>query len=871
MGHKKVSLILAAALVLAVALTAAKEIKRKGKGVNQQATKALSITIAGLAPTLTSITPDSAVTNAVALEITATGTNFSTSSQVMWATTPLVTVCASSTSCVGTVPAGLYAAAGTFPISISTPAKAASASIDFTVVDVLAVSTTSLPDGTVGVAYSATLAATGGIEPYTWKVTTGSLPPGLAISGDKISGTPTVAGLAPFTVTVTDAGGGGVPPTPSDDKEIIVVPNPSFSINDGQSKPLSAIGNVTGQPVSAQWSLSPSGGNASLSTSSGSTTTFACTSNGHTGSPYTITATSAGLTNGTTSGNCLAAGSETLLSSTDCTPNALNAAWGQMTAGAYVIQLPNPCPTSEQTTKWQPAQPPAAVTSITLKGGTTVNCTGTAGDSNYACTPTDGTVITDSIAGYDGPWAFNFSVNKLRISGITFQGGSVTINKANGFIIFGGSSPNFRFDHNHTNIRTYKPAGGGGGFTMYGAYSGVADHNKLDSSYQINGFRVYTSATGGSAHGDGSWAVPTNLGSPTALYIENNHFDAGFVNDCNYGAREVVRYNMIVSQVNDAYANSGAVQMHVMGQGTQRERSCRYLEVYHNYFRNPTPSYPQYSSGDINAGTGIRFGNVMTGYNFSVVTQEMREVATTHYQTAAPNGIGYCGPASDGNNAPWDGNSGLHSGGWPCISQTGRGQGDLMSGDFPNMMNTVTGCKPNAASSPPSCNAWPREKLEPWYVWMESGYSNGIINYPCWSGVCRNANLDVFTTNTACQPNGCTSLTTGVGWGTVAQRPTSCTAGPGGTYGQSPTGSYGVGYWATDQNILYVCTAANVWTNVYTPYAYPHPLTLQMVTAEAAPFDWTPVIWIALLALAVAIYFLRKPILKRFAKKGPDA
>ena len=58
---------------------------------------------------------------------------------------------------------------------------------------------------------------------------------------------------------------------------------------------------------------------------------------------------------------------------------------------------------------------------------------------------------------------------------------------------------------------------------------------------------------------------------------------------------------------------------------------------------------------------------------------------------------------------------------------------------------------------------------------------------------------------------------------------------------------------------------------MYTPYAYPHPLTLQMVTAEAAPFDWTPVIWIALLVLAVAIYFLRKPIIKRFAKKGPDA
>jgi hypothetical protein len=60
-----------------------------------------------------------------------------------------------------------------------------------------------------------------------------------------------------------------------------------------------------------------------------------------------------------------------------------------------------------------------------------------------------------------------------------------------------------------------------------------------------------------------------------------------------------------------------------------------------------------------------------------------------------------------------------------------------------------------------------------------------------------------------------------------------------------------------------------VWTNVYTPYTYPHPLTAAM--ALEAPFDWMPIAWIALLVLAVAIYFLRKPILRRFAKKGPDA
>ena len=63
----------------------------------------------------------------------------------------------------------------------------------------------------------------------------------------------------------------------------------------------------------------------------------------------------------------------------------------------------------------------------------------------------------------------------------------------------------------------------------------------------------------------------------------------------------------------------------------------------------------------------------------------------------------------------------------------------------------------------------------------------------------------------------------GVGAGTVTNRPTSC--------------SKGVGYWATDEGgnwnsssagmndgRLHKCTAPNTWTPFYTPYAFPHPL-----------------------------------------------
>lgn len=71
----------------------------------------------------------------------------------------------------------------------------------------LLLTTTGVPGGTVGTTYSTTLAATGGVAPYAWSITTGSLPAGLTLNTQTgvISGTPAAAGTFNFTAQVSDA------------------------------------------------------------------------------------------------------------------------------------------------------------------------------------------------------------------------------------------------------------------------------------------------------------------------------------------------------------------------------------------------------------------------------------------------------------------------------------------------------------------------------------------------------------------------------------------------------------------------------------------------------------------------------------------
>jgi Putative Ig domain len=69
------------------------------------------------------------------------------------------------------------------------------------------ISTSSLPNGQSGTAYSTTLTATGGVSPYTWSLTGRSLPAGLTLNASTgaITGTPSACHCSAMTGLKVDS------------------------------------------------------------------------------------------------------------------------------------------------------------------------------------------------------------------------------------------------------------------------------------------------------------------------------------------------------------------------------------------------------------------------------------------------------------------------------------------------------------------------------------------------------------------------------------------------------------------------------------------------------------------------------------------
>ena len=113
---------------------------------------------------------------------------------------------------------GTPAQPGSFPITITATDHTTGTGAPFTVtqnytltvsVPTITVTPASLPAGNAGTAYTASLSASGGVGPYTYVVTSGTLPTGLTLNGStgSLSGTPNAAGSFNLTITATDAHG----------------------------------------------------------------------------------------------------------------------------------------------------------------------------------------------------------------------------------------------------------------------------------------------------------------------------------------------------------------------------------------------------------------------------------------------------------------------------------------------------------------------------------------------------------------------------------------------------------------------------------------------------------------------------------------
>jgi hypothetical protein len=248
--------------------------------------------------------------------------------------------------------------------------------------------------------------------------------------------------------------------------------------------------------------------------------------------------------------------------------------------------------------------------------------------------------------------------------------------------------------------------------------------------------------------------------------------------------------------------NGNNLQTHPTGGGA-RHRGCRAEEVYQNTFRGSS-SNPSFNGFFASSGTALIWGNTVSEYEDFITIHSMRRNNKTYTQSPTPNGWGYCGTSFNGTGSVWDQNKATSTG-YVCLDQPGRGVGDLLANDFPNMTNVTL-------SSP----VWPRQALEPIYEWLNSwssatGYSSNQY-IAVYEPDVLIQNQDYYTCGLT-NGTSCAAFTgtTGVGSGLLSSRPSTCT----------PT----VAYWATDTNTLYQCAAVNSWTVYYTPFTYPHPLT----------------------------------------------
>lgn len=439
----------------------------------------------------------------------------------------------------------------------------------------------------------------------------------------------------------------------------------------------------------------------------------------------------------------------------------------------------------------------------------------------------DQTVITDNIAADDAIVQINLAATGvMRMSGITFQSGTGGL-KDGGTIVISGPGT-VRLDHLHlimTSANNYKS------IRLATGVRGVLDSSILDFTgtnaiYPYNG---RNHPTNGDIQANYEWTQPTNFGTNDFFFVEDCTINGDVASsaystrawDGFTGAKMVMRFNTL--------KNSCINETHDTGHALN-DRGTRASEAYGNLVTSEhltSGKEPNFTAAMVGNGSALIWGNSWDNvYKNIYLFKVQRKDNTTYTQIATPDGWGYAGTEFNGVGSNWDG--GTKNGtdtvyGYPCIDQPGRGPGDLITGEAPTQVNSTTGTI-----------SWPNQALEPVYLWNNvgdfvAGWSGAVVaNHAGEERVQSDRDYYLPASGIQTTPSSPFNGTTGVGWGTLANRPTTCTPGVAyfatdqGTWNRSVSNPYGV-----QQNgacgKLYRCVTTNVWEEYYEPYTYPHP------------------------------------------------
>ncbi len=358
------------------------------------------------------------------------------------ATTPLSVSCASSSATVGTAySSALVASGGVSPYTYSistgslppgltlntstgaitgTPTTSGPYSYTAKVVDSTSASATTScsitvtaaplsvscasSSATVGSAYTSALVASGGVSPYTYSISVGSLPPGLTLntSTGAITGSPTTGGPYSYTAKVVDSTSASATTSCSITVSVplaLSCPSSAAQVGLAYSSSLSATGGVSPYTFSISVGSLPPG--LTLNTSTG-----AITGTPTTGGSYTFTGQVQDSTSATTTascsivpitvGSCLPGNSLALLAQgSTVTSYVPNAAWATSTTGVQLVPLeptgtpvaittPNPVNSCSSNSATGETVCTANNTDVYLITGSTLNTTLTSAADTYA-------------------------------------------------------------------------------------------------------------------------------------------------------------------------------------------------------------------------------------------------------------------------------------------------------------------------------------------------------------------------------------------------------------------------------------------------------------------------------------------------------